>query len=66
MSQIPAHAPITEDDDFIATALERASIPTLMMSIIHMTGDTSLLRGALPPGHPTLGAVRRVVLRGAK
>ena len=35
----PADAPITEDDGFLAAALEHASIPTLMMSLIHVTGD---------------------------
>jgi 4-hydroxyacetophenone monooxygenase len=45
----PAEKPVTESDEFIAQQLEGASIPTLMMSIIHMTGDTSLLRGAIRP-----------------
>ena len=40
---------IPDDDDLIARALEDASIPTLMMSMIHMTGDTSLLDGAIRP-----------------
>ena len=45
----PAEKPITESDEFIAQQLEGASIPTLMMSIIHLTGDTSLLRGSIRP-----------------
>jgi 4-hydroxyacetophenone monooxygenase len=45
----PAEKPITESDEFIAQQLEGASIPTLMMSLIHLTGDTSLLRGAIRP-----------------
>ena len=49
----PADAPVTEDDAFIAAALERASIPTLMMSILHLTGDASLLRGSIRPGTAT-------------
>ena len=40
---------IPDDDAQIARALEDASIPTLMMSIIHMTGDTSLLDGPVRP-----------------
>ncbi len=36
---------IPADDAFIARALEDASIPTLMMSMVHMSGDTSLLDG---------------------
>jgi 4-hydroxyacetophenone monooxygenase len=37
------------DDSIIAAALEDASIPVLMMSMIHMSGDTSLLDGAIRP-----------------
>lgn len=51
----PAEAPVTEDDAFIARALERASIPTLMMSIVHMTGDRSLLDGPVRPGPAVMG-----------
>lgn len=43
------HFSIPDDDEQIARALEDASIPTLMMSMIHMTGDTSLLDGAIRP-----------------
>ncbi len=42
-------APITEDDTFLAAALEHASIATLLMSIIHLTGDASLLNGTIRP-----------------
>ncbi len=45
----PAAEKITEDDAFIAAALEDASIPTLMMSMIHMSGDTRLLEGSIRP-----------------
>jgi hypothetical protein len=31
-----ADAPIVEDDAFLAGALEHASVPTLMMSLIHL------------------------------
>jgi len=57
MSETAAHRPITEDDSFIAAALERASIPTLMMSIIHLTGNASLLTGAIRPGYAIMGDV---------
>jgi 4-hydroxyacetophenone monooxygenase len=40
---------IPADDAAIARALEDASIPTLMMSMIHMSGDASLLDGELRP-----------------
>ncbi len=51
MTQALAPAPerITEDDNFIAEALKDASIPTLMLSMIHMSGDTALLDGSIRP-----------------
>ena len=45
----PAAEPVTEDDAFIAAALESASLLTLMMSIIHMGGDASLLQVSIRP-----------------
>ena len=45
----PAGLPITDDDATIAAALEDVSVPTLMMSMVHMTGDASLLRGPIRP-----------------
>ena len=44
-----AGTPITDDDDTIAAALEDVSIPTLMLSMVHMTGDPSIIRGELRP-----------------
>ncbi len=41
--------PIEDDDAAIARALEDVSIPTLMMSMVHMSGDTELLKGPLRP-----------------
>ncbi len=41
---------LPDDDEVIARALQDASIPTLMMSMIHMSGDSSLLDGVLRPG----------------
>src|SRR5258705_6635784 len=49
MIRRPAEAPITEDDAFLAAALAHASIPTLMMSLVHLTGDASLLHGTIRP-----------------
>ncbi|HEY1492222.1 MAG TPA: NAD(P)/FAD-dependent oxidoreductase [Steroidobacteraceae bacterium] len=46
---LPAEKPVTESDEFIAQQLAGASIPTLLMSLIHLTGDTSILRGAIRP-----------------
>ncbi len=42
-------APIRDDDAAIAAALEDVSIPALLMSMVHMSGDASLLRGSLRP-----------------
>ncbi len=44
-----AGVPITDDDDAIAAALTDLSIPTLMLSLVHITGDPELIRGALRP-----------------
>jgi 4-hydroxyacetophenone monooxygenase len=44
------HYDIPADDALIASALEDASIPTLMMSMIHMRGDAGLLDGDIRPG----------------
>ena len=46
---------ITEDDSFIELALKEASIPTLIMSLIHMTGDTDLLAKLPKPKPPIMG-----------
>jgi 4-hydroxyacetophenone monooxygenase len=53
----PAAAVITQDDAFLAAALAHASVPTLMMSLVHVTGDTSLLRGPIRPGNAVMGDV---------
>lgn len=44
-----AGTPITDDDDAIAAALEDVSVPTLLLSMVHMTGDASLLDELPPP-----------------
>ncbi|MEM9174010.1 MAG: NAD(P)/FAD-dependent oxidoreductase [Myxococcota bacterium] len=38
----------------VREALEAANLPALMMSIVHMTGDASLLDGPIRPAPPTL------------
>src|SRR5215468_4074748 len=45
----PAGRPIRDDDATIARALEDVSIPALMVSMVHMSGDASLLRGPIRP-----------------
>ena len=47
--QNPAGEPFTDDDATIAAALEEASVPCLLMSMIHMSGDTTILDGDLRP-----------------
>jgi 4-hydroxyacetophenone monooxygenase len=54
----PRTEPIREDDAAIASALESASIPTLMMSMVHVTGDASWLRGELRPRPAIMGEVQ--------
>lgn len=39
-----AGAPFTDDDDAIAAALEDVSIPALLCSLVHMTGDAAWIR----------------------
>ena len=47
--------PITEDDRTIKAALEEACIPALMASLVHVTGDMSVIRGDIRPRARTLG-----------
>jgi 4-hydroxyacetophenone monooxygenase len=44
-----AGLPITDDDEAIAAALEDVSIPTLVLSMVHMSGDPELIRGPIRP-----------------
>ena len=46
-----AGAPFTDDDAAIAAALEDVSVPALLCSLVHMTGDPSWIRGELRPVH---------------
>jgi 4-hydroxyacetophenone monooxygenase len=41
--------PFDDDDEAIAAALEDLSIPTMLLACVHMTGDLSVIRGALKP-----------------
>ncbi len=49
---------ITDDDEAIAAALEDVSIPTLLLSMVHMTGDVSILEGPLRPAGIYLNEVQ--------
>jgi 4-hydroxyacetophenone monooxygenase len=74
----PAEKMITQSDAFIERALAAASIPTLMMSLVHLTGDKSLLKGSIRPKAPIMGefqgylseedkaSVRRLALQALK
>ncbi|HEY5153295.1 MAG TPA: NAD(P)-binding protein, partial [Acidimicrobiales bacterium] len=53
-----AGLPITDDDATIAAALEDVSIPTLLLSMIHMSGDADLLDGPLRPAGIYLNEVQ--------
>ena len=44
-----AGEPFDDADDAIASALEDMSIPALMCSLVHMTGDPSWVRGEIQP-----------------
>ena len=54
----PPRLPSPRDDDFLAKVLEDASIPTLLMAMVHITGDTSLLDGPIRPKPPLIGEVQ--------
>src|SRR5215831_7844838 len=58
MPPLPPAKPIVEDDAFLAAALERASVPTLVMSLVHITGDPSLLRGPIRPQPAVMSEVQ--------
>ena len=53
-----AGQPFTTSDAEIAEALLDVSIPTLMLSLVHMSGDPSLIRGALRPAGLFLNEVQ--------
>ncbi len=49
-----AGRPFTDDDATIAAALEDLSVPALLCSLVHMTGDPSWIRTELRPQASTL------------
>jgi len=53
-----AGQPFTTSDEEIAEALLDVSIPTLMLSLVHMSGDPSLIRGDLKPAGLFLNEVQ--------
>ena len=50
--------PFETPDDEVAAALLDVSIPTLLLSLVHMSGDPSLLRGTLRPAGLFLNEVQ--------
>ena len=44
-----ATEPIEADDDAVRAALEDAHVPSLMNALVHLTGDASVIRGAVRP-----------------
>ena len=50
--------PFTTPDEEIAEALLDVSIPTLMLSLVHMSGDAGLIRGELKPAGLFLNEVQ--------
>ena len=62
-----AGQPFTTSDAEIADALLDVSIPTLMLTLVHMSGDPSMIRGALrPAGLPRLPALGGVSAKEQK
>ncbi|MDR3661520.1 MAG: NAD(P)/FAD-dependent oxidoreductase [Mycobacterium sp.] len=53
-----AGQPFTTSDEEIADALLDVSIPTLMLSLVHMSGDPELIRGTLRPAGLFLNEVQ--------
>ncbi len=53
-----AGEPFEASDEDIARALTDLSIPTLMLSLVHMTGDPELIRGRLKPAGLFLNEVQ--------
>jgi 4-hydroxyacetophenone monooxygenase len=53
-----AGQPFATSDEEIAAALLDVSIPTLMLSLVHMSGDPSLIRGELKPAGLFLNEVQ--------
>lgn len=52
------HEPITEPDEAIAQALRSAAVAPLLASLVHLTGDESLLRGPIRPAPASIASIR--------
>ncbi len=50
-----SYEPIRADDQTIRAALEEAHIPSLMAALVHLTGDTSHIKGDIKPQTEFLG-----------
>jgi 4-hydroxyacetophenone monooxygenase len=48
-------APITDSDDVLANAIEQAHLPSLIAALVHVTGDESLVTGAIKPVYDFFG-----------
>jgi 4-hydroxyacetophenone monooxygenase len=48
-------APITDNDDVIANAIEQAHLPSLIAALVHVTGDESLVTGEIRPVYDFFG-----------
>ena len=59
-----AGRPFTDDDAAIAAALEDLSVPALLCSLVHMTGDPSWIRTELRPQASTLNDYQGSMSRG--
>jgi 4-hydroxyacetophenone monooxygenase len=58
MRALHTGVPFTDSDDEIRAALEDVSIPTLLVSCIHMTGDASILDGPITPQGAMLNEIQ--------
>lgn len=58
MRRLHAGLPFTDSDDEIRAALDDVSIPTLLVSCVHMTGDASILDGPVRPGGAMLNEIQ--------
>ncbi len=56
----------TTSDEEISAVLQDVSIPTLMLSLVHMTGDPELIRGHLKPAGLFLNEVQGYMTEGDK
>ncbi|MBV9539963.1 MAG: NAD(P)/FAD-dependent oxidoreductase, partial [Alphaproteobacteria bacterium] len=48
-------APITETDEQLKAAIEQAHLPSLIATLVHMTGDVSLVTGDIKPVYDFFG-----------